>query len=127
MEPAAKTGRDRPGVGWNLNSSHSKLIFMLLVRANKLHLEGMFREQYFHLRSLRDHINHDLNSKERISFNEIEKEVDRNAVLLRKNPGNQEIREAHCQSVRKYLQETMDILLRLGYLPKKESKTDVGL
>jgi len=120
-------GRERPGVGWNINSQHSKLIFALLVRSNRLHLAGMFKDQYFHLRSLRDHINHDLSKAERTELDELERDVDGNAIALRKDQNNLTIKEAFCQSIRIYLQKIMDMLLKLGYLPKKESKTDVGL
>ena len=120
-------GRDRPGVGWNINSQHSKLIFALLVRSNRLHLMGLFKDQYFHLRSLRDHINHDLAKAERVELDGLEKDVDQSAIHLRRDPSNLSVKEEHCQSIRRYLQKIMDMLLKLGYLPKKESKTDVGL
>lgn len=120
-------GRDRPSVGWNINSQHSKFVCMLLFRANRLYLMGMFKDQYFHLRSLRDHINHDLSKTERDDFDNLENEVDKNSIKLKKDPTNFAAKEAHCQSIRRYLQKLMDMLLKLGYLPKKESKTDVGL
>jgi len=123
---AETSGRERQGVGWNINSKHSELIFGLLIRANKFHLGGMFNDQYFNLRSLRDHINHDLKETERDELDILERNVDR-CFSQYKRIQTTELKEAHCQSVRKYLQKIMDTLLKLGYLPKKESKTDVGL
>ena len=124
--------KDRPSVGWNINSAHSKFICSLLFKANRHHHAGQFSEQFFTLRSLRDHINHDLsktNKKglgEREEMDELEKEVDVATINLRKNL-TRENKEKQCQSIRKYLQRVMDLLLRLGYLPKKESKTEVHL
>ena len=118
--------RNRTQVGWNINSAHSQFISQLLIKANQLHLQGMFHDWYWHLSALRDNFNHELDDKERTELNEIEKKIDRSSENSLKTKQRSDKIIYH-NNIRKYSWRLLDLMKKLGYLPSKEDKTTVHL
>jgi len=117
---------DRLKVGWNINSAHSQFISGLLIKANRLHLEGQFHDWYWHLSALRDNINHELNELERGELNLMERIIDRSYEHSRRTKLNSDKFNYH-NNIRKYEWKLLDLMKKLGYLPSKEDKTTVHL
>ena len=116
----------RTQVGWNINSAHSQFISQLLIKANNLHLQGLFHDWYWHFSALRDNINHELKKDERDELNKLEKSIDVAANNLTKSKSRADRIKYH-NEIREYTWRILDLMKNLGYLPSKEDKTKVHL
>ena len=117
---------NRNQVGWNISSSHAQFISQLLIKANRLHLEGLFSDWYWHLSALRDNINHELNETEREELNLMERSIDRSSEISTISKKRVDKINYH-NNIRKYEWKLLDLMKKLGYLPSKEDKTAVHL
>ena len=117
---------ERQKVGWNINSAHSQFISGLLIKANRLHLEGLFHDWYWHLSALRDNINHELNKEERDELSNMERDIDRSSEHSTRTRLRSDKIKYH-NNIRQYEWKILDLMKKLGYLPSKEDKTTVHL
>ena len=131
-------GESREQVAWGIIDKIAGLVFSMVQKSNNAYLNGQINRWYWNLTGLREMINHELKEPEIKNLDAFEEKITPLLMFwrlyekainngIKPKPEVIKNRNLLVVEIKKYQRYLLSLLKEVGYLPRKEDRSFLGM